>query len=211
MPGPLLYQPPPRWQVWAAIAGAAAIHFAAVAIASIHPKEPPPVDTSAIPEAVEISLEQQEPPPPEPTPPPDEPDIPPPPPPPEAQPEFVEEKPTPPPKPHPPTNKPPPPIARPRPSGPTGPVNASAKANALFLSKPSYPYEARKNKLTGSGVCILSVSPDGSVTDAEMSQSTGSPVLDSATTSGLRRSRFKPGTPPKVKVPITFTMNGVSL
>ena len=211
MAGPLLYQPPPRWQVWAAILGAAAVHGVAVAIASIHPKEPPPADLSQIPDAVQVVMEQQqEPEPPEPTPPPEEPDIPPPPPP-EAMPEFREEQPTPPPKPRPPSNKPPPPIARPKAAGPVGPVSTSAKANALFLPRPEYPYEARRQKLTGSGVCILSVDPSGSVTDASMGQSTGSPVLDSATVSALRRARFKPGTPPKVKAPITFTMSGASL
>ncbi|MBA2585813.1 MAG: energy transducer TonB [Chthoniobacterales bacterium] len=210
MAGPLLYQPPPRWQVWAAIGGAVLLHCAAVAIASIHPVVPA-VDTSAIPEAVEVTLEQpQEPTPPEPTPPPEEPDLPPPPPQ-EVQPEFREEQPTPPPKQKPPSNKPPPPIARPKPAGPAGPVSTNAKANALFLSKPSYPYEARKQKLTGSGVVLLSVDSGGNCTDASMGQSTGSPILDSAATTALRRSRFKVGTPPQVKVPITFTMNGVSL
>ena len=61
-----------------------AIHFAAVAIASIKPKEKI-VDLTDIPEAtVEMSIEQQ-PEPPQPTPPPEE--EPPPPPPPEAMPE----------------------------------------------------------------------------------------------------------------------------
>jgi len=78
MAGPLLYRPPPRWHVWAAISGAAAIHFAAVAIASIHPKEKI-VDLTDIPEAtVEMSIEQQ-PEPPQPTPPPEEEPPPPPP------------------------------------------------------------------------------------------------------------------------------------
>ena len=99
MAGPLLYRPPPRWQVWTAFSGAVAIHLAAVAIAAIKPTEKI-VDLSDIPEAtVEMSIEQQ-PEPPQPTPPPEE--EPPPPPPPEAipeeKPEFVEEKPTPPPK-----------------------------------------------------------------------------------------------------------------
>ena len=120
MAGPLLYRPPPRWQVWAALAGAVAVHGAAVAIASIHPKEVIE-DLSQIPEAVvELSLEQQQaaaadaasggrtatataagaiP---------------------EQKPEFVEEKPTPPPK-RPPSTKPVAPIARPVTAGPSGP------------------------------------------------------------------------------------------
>src|ERR1700704_1623848 len=69
--GALLYRPPPRWQAVAAIAGALAVHGAAVAIASIHPKEPPPQDLADIPEAVELSLDTT-PEPPMPTPPPEE-------------------------------------------------------------------------------------------------------------------------------------------
>jgi TonB family protein len=210
MPKPLLYRPAPRWQAWAAIGGALAIHFAAVAIASIHPKEEI-MDLSDIPEAtVEMSIEQQ-PEPPQPTPPPEE--EPPPPPPPEAipeqKPEFVEEKPTPPPK-NPPTNKPVAPIAKPKPVGPIGPMSmSSAKAVAVSAPRPEYPYEARRSKITGSGVCVMTVdSSSGSVTSADMAQSTGSPILDNAATSAFRRWRFKPGTVSRVRTPITFTMSG---
>lgn len=206
--GPLLYRPPPRWQAAAAIAGALAIHTAAVAIASLHPKEPPPQDLGDIPEAVELSLDTT-PEPPMPTPPPEE--EPPPPPPPEAvpeqQPEFVEEKPTPPPK-RPPTNKPVAPIARPT-SAATGPA-PTGKAAMIFKPPIAYPYEARRSKVTGSGVIVVSVGPDGSVGDASMGQSTGSPILDNAATSAFRRARFKPGTVPRVKIPITFTLTGAS-
>jgi periplasmic protein TonB len=209
MPGPLLYRPPPRWQVWAALSGAAAIHFAAVAIASLHPKEPPPADLSQIPEAVEISLEpQQEQP--QPTPPPEE-EPPPPPPPdaiPEQKPEFVEEKPTPPPK-RPPSNKPVSPIAKPVTAGASGPA-PTGKAAMIYKPSIQYPYEARRSKITGSGVIVVSVGPDGSVNDASMGSSTGSPILDNAATSAFRRARFKPGTVPRVKIPITFTLSGAS-
>jgi protein TonB len=210
MAGPLLYRPPPRWQVWAAIGGAAAIHFAAVAIASIHPKEQI-VDLSDIPEAsVEMSIEQQ-PEPPQPTPPPEE--EPPPPPPPEAipeqKPEFVEEKPTPPPK-QPPSTKPVAPIAKPKPVGPMGPMSmSSAKVLAVSAPRPEYPYEARRSKVVGSGVCVMTVDPgSGSVTSADMAVSTGSPILDNAATSAFRRWRFKPGTVSRVRTPVTFTMSG---
>jgi protein TonB len=206
MAGPLLYRPPPRWHVWTAIGGAVAIHFAAVAIASIHPKEKI-VDLSDIPEAaVEMSIEQQQEP--QPTPPPEE--EPPPPPPPEAmpeqKPEFVEEKPTPPPK-QPPSTKPVAPIARPKAVGPMS--MSSAKVMAVSAPRPEYPYEARRSKITGSGVCVMTVDPgSGSVTSADMAQSTGSPILDNAATSAFRRWRFKPGTVSRVRTPITFTMSG---
>ena len=136
----LLYRPPPRWQVWAAIAGALAIHGAAVAIASIHPAPPPPQDLENIPEAVEMSLDA-EPAPPEPTPPPEE-EPPPPPPPdaiPEQQPEFVEENKTPPPK-RTPSNKPIAPIARPSNPAPSGPA-PTGKAAMVYKPRIDYPYD----------------------------------------------------------------------
>src|ERR1051325_8197859 len=207
--GPLLYRPPPRWQVWACIVGALAIHGAAVAIASIKQKPPPAENLENIPEAVELTLETN-PEPPMPTPPPEE--EPPPPPPPEAipeqQPEFVEEKNTPPPK-RTPSNKPVAPIARPSNPAPSGPAPPRTAAMA-YKPRIEYPYEARRSKVTGSGVIVVSVGPDGSVTDASMGQSTGSPILDNAATSAFRRARFKPGTVPRVKIPITFTLTGAS-
>ena len=208
-PGPLLYRPPPRWQNILAFGGALALHCAAVAIAAIKPQEQI-VDLSDIPEAVvELSIEtQQEPAPP---PPPEE-DIPPPPPPeaiPEEQPEFVEEKSTPPPK-RTPSDKPVAPIVKPKPVGPMGPVSmSSAKASAISAPRPEYPYEARRSKITGSGVCVMTIDTgSGAVTSATMAQSTGNPILDNAATSAFRRWRFKPGGFSKVRTPITFTMSG---
>jgi periplasmic protein TonB len=212
MRGPLLYRPAPRWQAAAAFGGAVFIHLAAVAIAMIKPVEKT-LDLSDIPEAtVEMSLETAAEPP-QPTPPPEE--EPPPPPPPEAipeqQPEFVEEKPTPPPK-RPPTNAPVVPLAKPKPVGPVGPMSmSSAKAVAVSAPRPEYPYEARRSKTTGSGVCVMTVDTgSGAVTDATMAQSTGSPILDNAAVSAFRRWRFKPGTVSRVRTPITFTMSGAS-
>jgi TonB family protein len=204
-------RPAPRWQVAAAFGGAIALHVAAVAIASMRPAEKV-VDLTDIPEAtVEMSLETQQAP--EPTPPPEE--EPPPPPPPEAipeqQPEFVEEKPTPQPK-RTPSNAPVVPLAKPKPAGVAGPMSmSSAKAVAVSAPRPEYPYEARRSKITGSGVCVMTVdTSSGAVTSAEMAQSTGSPILDNAATSAFRRWRFKPGTVSRVRTPITFTMGGAS-
>ena len=87
----------------------------------------------------------------------------------------------------------------------------SAKALALFAPRPSYPYEARRGGITGSGVAHLIVnSAGGNVTDARMSQTTGSAILDNATLTALRRWRFKVGVPENVDVPITYTLTGVS-
>lgn len=209
MPGPLLYKSQPRWQVFLAFAGALALHGAAVGIAAIKPAEHIE-DLSQIPEAVvELSIEQQAEPP-QPTPPPEE--EPPPPPPPEAipeeKPEYVEEKATPPPK-RPESTRPVAPIARPQAAGPTGPA-PSGKAAMIFKPRIQYPYEARRSKITGSGVVVVTVGSDGSVTGASMGASTGSPILDNAATSAFRSARFKPGTVPRVKIPITFTLTGAS-
>jgi TonB family protein len=202
MAGPLLYQPPPRWQFYAALGAALAVHIGSVVIAGIK-HEPPAVDLSQIPTAtVEAMLQPED----QPTPPPEDIPIQEPPPIPEVAPEFHEEKP-PPPK----TNKPAGPVKAPQ--GVTGTMSISgAKAVAIFAPKPDYPYEARSRHVTGSGVAVLSVdTASGNVTDASMAQSIGSPILDNSTVSTFRRWRFQPGKcAPKVKVPITYTMTGAS-
>ena len=106
------------------------------------------------------------------------------------------------------------PVARIRSSN--GPTNRIAsfhgvKALAISAPRPAYPYEARRRQITGYGVAILDIDPvNGDVIGAAMSQSTGSPILDDSTLSALRRWRFKPGTPVRVRVPITFTLTGAS-
>jgi periplasmic protein TonB len=205
MAKPLLYKPPPRWQFWLAVVAALAIHIGAV-IASIK-REPPAVDLTQIPTAeVVATLEQpQE----QPTPPPEDIPLPPPPPEPEIQPEFHEETTPPPRQPQP---KQAAPIKAPQVAARPGVTSISnAKAQAVFAPRPEYPYEARSRKITGSGVCVLTIdTPSGSVTDATMAQSIGSPILDNATVSTFKRWRFKPNAFSKVKVPITYTLTGAS-
>jgi TonB family protein len=63
--------------------------------------------------------------------------------------------------------------------------------------------------VTGRGVILVSVdSSSRTVTDARMLKSTGSKVLDDAAVNAFRKSkqRFKPGTPARVQIPITFTL-----
>jgi TonB family protein len=208
MPKPLLYKPPPRWHVWAALGGAALIHIGAVVAAMKHEKPPP--DLSDIPTAtVEATLAPAEE---QPTPPPEDIPLPEPPPMPQEIPEFHEEA-TPPPRQQRPVKAAP--IKAPQAgiSKPAGTMSISgAKAVAVYAPKPTYPYEARSRKITGSGVCVLSVDVgSGAVTDASMAQSIGSPILDTTTVSTFRQWRFKPGAcAPKVKVPITYTLTGAS-
>jgi protein TonB len=202
MAKPLLYNPPPRWQIWAYLGGALLIH--GVAVLAAMKREAPPMDLSQIPTAeVMATLEQ---PVEQPTPPPEDIPLPPPPPEPEVQPEFHEET-TPPPR----QNRPAAPIKAPQVAARPGVASiSSAKAQAVFAPRPEYPYEARSRKITGSGICVLTLDPSGSVTDATMAQSIGSPILDNATVSTFRRWKFKAGAFSRVKVPITYTMTGAS-
>jgi protein TonB len=212
--GPMLYKPGPRWQVIVAVGGALAVHALAAGIAGLKPVEPEAEVMPDLEQIAEVTFEQ--PTQPEPTPPPEEEieepeplDAPPEP---IDTPEFVEEKPSPTPKKErtaPP--KPVAPIARPAVAGPpAGPMSmSSARAVAVSAPRPEYPYEARRSRATGSGVCVMTVdTATGAVTSAVMAQSTGNPILDNAATSAFRRWRFKPGTVSKVRTPITFTMTG---
>jgi protein TonB len=201
MAKPLLYKPPPRWHLWAALGGAVAIHLGAVGAYAIK-HEAPPVDLSDIPTAtVDATIQQVED---QPTPPPEDIPLPEPPPMPEVQPEFVEE------------STPPPRVPRQTKAAPikapTQSMMSMSSAKALAVSKPQppYPYEARARKITGSGVCVVTVDAGGNVTDATMAQSIGNNLLDQSATSTFRRWKFRPGTVSKVKIPITFTLSGAS-
>jgi TonB family protein len=57
----------------------------------------------------------------------------------------------------------------------------------------------------------LRVDPaSGSVLEATMQQSIGSPLLDHSALSAFRRWRFRPGTPATVIIPITYDLAGPS-
>jgi TonB family protein len=97
-----------------------------------------------------------------------------------------------------------------RPSGQTRlAAVGNGKAFVLSAPRPDYPYEARSRHIIGSGVAVISVDPNsGLAVDATMEQSIGNPILDNSTVSAFRRWRFKPGTPARVRIPITFTLTG---
>lgn len=177
-----------------------------VAVVAAIKREPPPVDVSQLPTAEVIATLET--PTDEPTPPPEDIPLPEPPPVPEVQPEFHEEV-TPPPK-RPPNVKVAP-VKAPTVARPTGTMSiSSAKALAINSPRPVYPYEAKARHIMGSGVCVVSVDPSGTVTDATMATSIGNPILDNSAVSAFRQWRFKPGVAPKVRIPITFTMTGAS-
>ena len=86
---------------------------------------------------------------------------------------------------------------------------SAAKAVTTYAPRPEYPQEARSHRIAGSGVCVVSVDPaSGSVTQASMAQSTGSPLLDKSVLSTVRTWKFKPRTVSKVRIPVEFTQDG---
>lgn len=76
---------------------------------------------------------------------------------------------------------------------------------AVSAPLPEYPYQAKRTKITGNGVCIMTIdTASGKVTDAIMTQSTGDAILDKVTTNTFRRWRFKPGTLSQVRLPVDY-------
>jgi TonB family protein len=99
------------------------------------------------------------------------------------------------------------PIRRPGQTHP--PAAGNAKSFVVSAPRPDYPYEARSRHITGSGIANISVDPiTGFVIDVTMEQSIGNPILDNSTASAFRRWRFKTGSPPRVRIPITFLLTG---
>ena len=94
--------------------------------------------------------------------------------------------------------------------GGTTPSLRSVKATVAYAPRPVYPYEARRQRVTGSGIALLTVDQtSGTVTDVRMAQSCGNVILDNSTLEALRRWRFEPGGVTQVEVPITYTLMGV--
>jgi len=104
------------------------------------------------------------------------------------------------------------PVIKPRENMRPGTFNlSSAKVFALSAPRPEYPYEARRQRITGDGVVILSVDPtNGTVMDASVAKSTGNQFLDNAALAGFRRWRFRPGTVSSITCPVTFTLTGAA-
>ena len=94
--------------------------------------------------------------------------------------------------------------------GTTAPLR-SLKAMVAYAPRPVYPYEARRQRMTGSGIALLTVNQgSGTVTDVLMAQSCGNAILDNSTLDALRKWRFKRGTVTRIQVPITYTLMGIS-
>jgi TonB family protein len=201
----LLYRSRHKQRFGAALGIAAVIHVAAISLANIHRPEPatpsgvydevsPPIDLEPDTPILDPPTDLSDP---LPTPPP-------------TEQLFVDERSTPPPMRR-QTNKFTP-IVRPKTNTHPGSLPVSwAKAFAVNAPRPEYPYEARRQKITGDGVVVMTVDPvSGNVISVSMSKNTGSPFLDNAALAGFKKWRFRPGTVSSVTCPVTFTLTGAS-
>ncbi len=193
---PLIYRSPSKWPIATALAAAVLIHVSAVAVAF---RQESPATQPAATDSTTIGFDLDDN-----SPIPADPDISVPPPVPVPASDFIEPQETPRTT---KTQRTPAPI---RPSAQTRlAAVGNAKALALSAPRPDYPYEARSRHITGSGLAVISVDPKtGFVANAAMEQSIGNSILDNSSLSAFRRWRFKPGTQPKVVIPITFTLTG---
>lgn len=212
LPPAARYRPPSKWTAAIALILAIGLHAGAVITIEMQRQEPPVALGAAGEDVVEATIDfvPSEP---EPTPEPEDvPMVA------EAQPtpvdppEFAEEENAVKPE-RPSRTRPVAPIRQPRVgSGVAGSTSiSSAKALAIHAPRPQYPYEARRDRITGSGVILVQVDrSSGLVTSTTVSQSTGSSVLDNAATTAFKRWRFKPGTVTTVRIPVTFTLAGAT-
>lgn len=81
--------------------------------------------------------------------------------------------------------------------------------NAITAPAAGFPEEARKAKLTGSGVYELQVNKNGGITRVRVVKSSGSAVLDKAARDAFGKWRFKPGVFAKVRVPVSWQVSRV--
>jgi TonB family protein len=199
----LMYQPNNKWRFTTALTVAAAIHVAAITFATTRHEAPPASGPTGDPALLEVE-------PTDPNPEPQSEQTDPLPSPPTINESYVENVATPPPVRRPPakfTSQ-----VKPRSSMTAGSLNLSAaKVLALNAPRPEYPYEARRQKITGDGVAVMNIDPGtGNVTGVTMLKSTGNAFLDNAAIAGFRRWRFKPGSVSIVTCPVTFTLSGAS-
>ncbi len=72
---------------------------------------------------------------------------------------------------------------------------------------PEYPFQARAQHMTGSGLYMITFSPDGHAEKVEILQTTGSALLDSSVVQAFQRWRAVANAPfSQAKIPVTFLM-----
>jgi TonB family protein len=73
-----------------------------------------------------------------------------------------------------------------------------------LVKLPEYPWEARRNGLSGRGTYRAHVEATGKVTRVEVVQSTGHKILDEAVVSATYEWRARPGRKREIDFPIAF-------
>jgi TonB family protein len=86
-------------------------------------------------------------------------------------------------------------------------VAGEGKQIATYVKFPVIPPEAKAKHLSGSGIILVYVRPDGTVERADVAQSSGHKVLDDAALAAFSQWQFIPGRLSKVRMPFTFTGN----
>jgi TonB family protein len=88
------------------------------------------------------------------------------------------------------------------------PLVLTVEQAAMFTPKPKYPEVARRQRLMGKGIFLLSVNAKtGQVTSIKVEKRTGYELLDVAALKALIKWRFKPNTFTRVHVPVLFGLN----
>jgi len=87
-----------------------------------------------------------------------------------------------------------------------------SRYHALSMSPPPYPYEARRLRLTTTGVIAVEIDTKTDlVTSASMRKTTGSEVLDQACLAITKKWRFQPEGSQHLNIPVSFSIAGVTL
>ena len=73
-------------------------------------------------------------------------------------------------------------------------VSTGKVARAIYSPRPEYPFEARRQRMTGSGlfVCRIDIK-SGLVKKVMIAKSTGHTMLDNEVITALQKWRFQPG------------------
>jgi TonB family protein len=88
-------------------------------------------------------------------------------------------------------------------------TESQMKGAILSMTRPDYPIEARRARITGSGMYEMRIDPKtGRVKGVLVVQSTGSQILDWAVIRAFGRWRFKPGVVAAARSPVIFTTTG---
>ena len=83
------------------------------------------------------------------------------------------------------------------------------RRHVLNAPHPEYPYEARRQHLSGHGVVSFRVDhTTGLITSVEMFESTGSDMLDEAALRAAKLWRFEPRTTTHARVSVCFDIRG---